>query len=79
MLVLKPQEGRHISFEKNRNFIYWLKSKGFNIRGITTDTYQSYDTGETLRAKGYPYSVLSVDRVDTNHVSSILKIDLVMK
>lgn len=65
---IKAPRGRHISFEKNRNFIYWLKSKGFNIRGITTDTYQSYDTGETLRAKGYPYSVLSVDRVDTNHV-----------
>lgn len=65
---IKAPKGRHISFEKNRNFIYWLKSKGFNIKGITSDTYQSYDTGETLRAKGYPYSVLSVDRVDTNHV-----------
>ena len=65
---IKAPRGRHISFEKNRNFIYWLKSKGFNIRGITTDTYQSYDTGETLRAKGYPFSVLSVDRVDTNHI-----------
>lgn len=63
---IKAPKGRHISFEKNRNFIYWLKSKGFNIKGITSDTYQSYDTGETLRAKGYPYSVLSVDRVDPN-------------
>lgn len=66
---IKAPKGRHISFEKNRNFIYWLKSKGFNIKGITSDTYQSYDTGETLRAKGYPYSVLSVDRVDTNRVA----------
>lgn len=65
---IKAPKGRHISFEKNRNFIYWLKSRGFNIKGVTSDTYQSYDTGETLRAKGYPYSVLSVDRVDTNHV-----------
>ena len=61
---IKAPKGRHISFEKNRNFIYWLKEKGFNIKGITSDTFQSYDTGETLRAKGYPYSVLSVDRVD---------------
>jgi len=65
---IKAPKGRHISFEKNRNFIYWLKSKGFNIKGITSDTYQSYDTGETLRAKGYPYSVLSVDKCDTNRV-----------
>lgn len=65
---IKAPKGRHISFEKNRNFIYWLKEKGFNIKGITSDTFQSYDTGEALRAKGYPYSVLSVDRVDTNRV-----------
>lgn len=65
---IKAPKGRHISFEKNRNFIYWLKSKGFKIKGITSDTYQSYDTGETLRAKGYPYSVLSVDRTDTNRI-----------
>lgn len=65
---IKAPKGRHISFEKNRNFIYWLKEKGFNIKGITSDTFQSYDTGEALRSKGYPYSVLSVDRVDTNRV-----------
>ena len=65
---IKAPKGRHISFEKNRNFIYWLKEKGFNIKGITSDTFQAYDTGEALRAKGYPYSVLSVDRVDTNRV-----------
>lgn len=65
---IKAPKGRHISFEKNRNFIYWLKEKGFNIKGITSDTFQSYDTGETLRAKGYPYSVLSVDRCDANRV-----------
>lgn len=65
---IKAPKGRHISFEKNRNFIYWLKEQGFNIKGITSDTYQSYDTGEVLRSKGYPYSILSVDRVDSSHV-----------
>lgn len=61
---IKAPKGRQISFDKNRNFIYWLKEKGFNIKGITSDTFQSYDTGETLRAKGYPYNILSVDRVN---------------
>ena len=66
---IKAPKGRQISFEKNRNFIYWLKEQGFNIKGITSDTYQSYDTGQTLKAKGYPYEVLSVDRVDTDKVN----------
>ena len=65
---IKAPKGRQISFEKNRNFVYWLKEQGFNIKGITSDTFQSYDTGQTLIAKGYPYSVLSVDRVDTDRV-----------
>ncbi len=38
---IKAPKGRQISFEKNRNFIYWLKAQGFNIKGITTDTFQS--------------------------------------
>jgi len=61
---IKAPRGHQISFEKNRNFIYWLKDKGFNIKGITTDSFQAYDTGQALLAKGYPYSQLSVDRVD---------------
>ena len=65
---IKAPKGYQISFEKNRNFIYWLKEQGFNIQGITTDTFQSYDTGQALIAKGYKYSVLSVDRVDTDHI-----------
>lgn len=62
--AIKAPKGRQVSFEKNRNFIYWLKEQGFNIKGITSDTFQSYDTGQTLKAKGYPYDVLSVDKVD---------------
>ena len=65
---IKAPKGRQISFEKNRNFIYWLKRQGFNIKGITTDSFQAYDTGETLRSKGYPYSMLSVDRVGTDRI-----------
>ena len=66
---IKAPKGRQISFEKNRNFIYWLKEQGFNIKGISSDTYQSYDTGQTLKARGFPYEVISVDKVDTDRVS----------
>lgn len=65
---IKAPKGRQVSFEKNRKFIYWLKDQGYNIKGISTDTFQSYDTGQQLQALGYPYKQISVDRVDADHV-----------
>lgn len=65
---IKAPKGTQISLEKNRRFIYWLKEVGFNIKGITTDTFQSADTGQTLLQRNYPYKVLSVDRVDTDRI-----------
>lgn len=65
---VKAPKGHQISFQKNRNFIYWLKEQGFNIKGISTDTYQSVDTGQQLGSHGFNYSVISVDRVDTDHI-----------
>lgn len=66
---IKAPKGRQVSFDKNRNFIYWLKENGFNIKGISTDTFQSYDTGQTLKAKGFPYEIISVDRVDSDRIN----------
>lgn len=62
-VAIKAPKGHQVSFEKNRQFIYWLKEQGFNIKGVSSDTFQSYDTGQALKAKGYNYDVLSVDRV----------------
>ncbi len=61
---IKAPKGRQISFEKNRNFIRWLKAQGFNIKGITSDSYQSYDLQQQLTAEGYNCSILSVDKVN---------------
>lgn len=60
---IKAPKGRQISFEKNRNFIRWLKEKGFNVKGVTSDTFQSYDLQQQLIAEGFNCSILSVDRV----------------
>lgn len=60
---IKAPKGRQISFEKNRQFIYWLKDKGFNIKGISFDTFNSVDLGQSLQSKGYKCDVISVDRV----------------
>ena len=65
---VKAPKGRQISFEKNRNFIRWLKNTGFKIKKITYDTFQSYDTGQQLLAEGFDCEILSVDRVDQDHI-----------
>lgn len=65
---IKAPKGRQISFEKNRNFIRWLKEVGFNIKEITSDTFQSYDLQQQLKAEGFECSILSVDRVDSDRV-----------
>lgn len=63
---IKAPKGRQISFEKNRNFIRWLKQQGFKIKGITCDTYQSADLLQQLSAEGFECEILSVDRVQNN-------------
>lgn len=61
---IKAPKGRQVSFDKNRNFIRWLKAKGFKIKGITCDTFQSANLIQSLQSEGYNIEVLSVDRVN---------------
>ena len=67
-ISIEAPKGRQISFEKNRNFIRWLKKVGFNIKGITSDTFQSYDLQQQLIAEGFPCEILSVDRVNQDRI-----------
>jgi len=61
---IKAPKGRQISFEKNRNFIRWLREQGFLLKEITCDTFQSYDLIQQLTAEGFNIKIQSVDRVD---------------
>ena len=70
---VKAPKGHQISFEKNRQFVFWLREQGFNIKGVSTDTFQSYDTGQTLKVKGFNYDILSVDRVDKTEKGSVCR------
>ena len=63
---IKAPKGREISFDKNRTFIRWLRSQGFNIRGVSADTYQSAQIMQQLTADNFNVSTISVDRVDRN-------------
>lgn len=63
---VKAPKGHQVSFEKNRNFIRWLKEQGFRIKGITCDTFQSASLLQELQAEGFDAKTLSVDRVKDN-------------
>lgn len=65
---VKAPKGRQISFEKNRNFVRWLKQKGFKIKKLTSDTFQAYDLQQQLKSEGFDCEILSVDRVDSDHI-----------
>lgn len=62
---IEAPKGYQISFEKNRQFIYWLRQSGFKIKVITTDTFQSADFAQSMKANHFEYKSLSVDRVNT--------------
>lgn len=65
---VKAPKGFQISFEKNRNFIYQLKELGFNVKGVSSDTFQSADTLQQLQAHGFNTTIISVDRVDADRI-----------
>lgn len=67
-VAIKAPKGRQISFEKNRIFIRWLKNVGFNVKAITSDTYQSYDLRQQLTSEGFNCDIVSVDRVDSDRI-----------
>lgn len=62
---IKAPKGFQVSFEKNRNFIRWLRDRGFAIKGISSDTYQSAQIQQQLKGDGFKTKILSVDRVDS--------------
>ena len=62
-VAVKAPRGAQVSFEKNKQFIYWLRDNGFNIKKITSDTYQSAPVLQDLRAHGFECEILSVDRL----------------
>lgn len=65
---VKAPKGYQVSFAKNREFVYWLKEQGFNIKGISTDTFQNAAIAQDFVSKGYNYQIISVDRVNKDHI-----------
>lgn len=63
-VAVQAPKGYQVSFAKNREFIYWLKENGFNIKGLSSDTFQNASLAQDFISKGYPYEIISVDRVN---------------
>lgn len=64
VVSIKAPKGYQVSFAKNRNFIRWLREQGFNVKGVSSDTFQSYDLQQQLKSEGFDCSIISVDRVE---------------
>lgn len=66
---IQAPQGAEISFEKTRQFIYFLKASGFNIKAISLDGFQSADTKQMLLAQGYDASIISLDKTPQGYLA----------
>ena len=59
-----------ISFEKTRQFIYYLKNElGFNLKEVSCDGYQSRDTIQQLTTAGISAKLISLDKAATGYLT----------
>lgn len=61
-VAIKAPSDSEISLEKTRRFIYYLKELGWNIKRVSIDGFQSADTFQILKQKGFNTKLLSLDR-----------------
>lgn len=60
---IQAPSSSEISFEKTRQFCYYLRDEvGLNIKFISTDGFQSVDTRQILKVKGFETGYTSLDR-----------------
>ena len=68
-IAIQAPQGTEISLEKTRQFIYFLKAAGFNIRGVSLDGFQSADTKQLLRTQGYDAEIVSLDKTPQGYLA----------
>ena len=66
---IQAPQGSEISFEKTRQFIYYLKAAGFNIKAVSLDGFQSADMKQMLLAQGYDASIVSLDKTPQGYLA----------
>ena len=70
-LRVVPPRNDEINFEKIRTLLYKLRDQGMEIRWVSFDSFQSRDSIQILRQKGFMTGLVSVDK-DT-HPYDVLK------
>jgi hypothetical protein len=61
VLEVKPPRNGEIEFENIRRLFYRLREAGMNLKWITFDTFQSRDSVQLLRQKGFQSDLVSMD------------------
>jgi len=62
ILEVKPPRGDEIKFEDIRKLFITLKEQGMNLKWITYDSFQSTDSVQLLRQKGFHTATVSIDK-----------------
>lgn len=68
-LGIQAPQGTEISFEKTRQFIYFLRASGFNIVGVSLDGFQSADMKQMLLTQGYDATIISLDKTPQGYLA----------
>lgn len=64
ILRVTPPKNDEILFYKIRDILYLLRNHGMNIRWVTFDSYQSVDSIQLLRQKGFVAGLQSIDKTN---------------
>jgi hypothetical protein len=62
LIRVKAMPGQEVLIGDLRKYIYDLASRGFRIKDVTMDGFQSTDTRQQLKKKRYNVNYLSVDK-----------------
>lgn len=68
-IALEAPRGDTIPYAKITQFLLWLRSKGFNIRGISRDQFQSEYMAQLLEGQGFDVSYRSLDRTPDGYIA----------
>lgn len=68
-VAIQAPTGSEISFEKTRQFIYYLRANGFNIQAVSLDGFQSADMKQMLLTQGYDASIVSLDKTPQGYLA----------
>jgi len=76
ILEVKPPPGGEIEFSKIRALFYKIRDLGLPLRWITYDSYQSQDSIQILRSRGFSTGISSIDaKTDPYDVTKTAFID----